>query len=90
MDAELVIRFRNVLPDGGIAEAVIWRQADPLAPSKHWFKYRLAYVVDGKRVIGFHNERGKGDHKHVGDKEYPYTFIDVDRLVDDFMREVKK
>jgi hypothetical protein len=26
--------------------------------------YRLALVVDGERVIGYDNERGKGDHKH--------------------------
>ncbi|MEK7075072.1 MAG: DUF6516 family protein, partial [Patescibacteria group bacterium] len=41
-------------------------------PSEHPFKYRLAFVHDGKRIVGYDNERGKGDHKHLGKKEMPY------------------
>ena len=43
-----------------------------------------------ERVVGFDNERGKGDHKHFGDQEEPYTFVDVDRLIDDFIQEVER
>ncbi len=48
------------------------------------------YVVDGERIIGFDNERGKGDHKHVGACELPYQFVGVDRLIDDFQAEVER
>ncbi len=89
MDAELVIRFRDVL-SGGIVVGVVWQMADPVPPSDHPFKYRLAYLVNDERVVGFDNERGKGDHKHVGTEEYAYAFVDVDRLIDDFWREVEK
>mgnify|MGYP007127681992 FL=1 len=41
-------------------------------------------------MFGFDNERGKGDHKHFGDQEEPYTFVDVDRLIDDFIQEVER
>ncbi|OIQ80624.1 hypothetical protein GALL_376090 [mine drainage metagenome] len=90
MKAELVTRFRNVLHEGGLVEVVVWRLPHPVPPSAHAFKYRLAYVVSGERVVGFDNERGKGDHKHVGAKESPYRFVDVDRLIDDFQLEVEK
>jgi hypothetical protein len=43
-----------------------------------------------KRVVGFDNERGKGDHKHLGGKESVYRFVSVDQLLDDFLAEVER
>jgi len=40
--------------------------------------------------VGFDNERGKGDHFHLNDAEYPYTFIGIDPLIEDFLAEVEK
>jgi hypothetical protein len=37
-----------------------------------------------------HNERGKGDHKHVGEQELPYEFVSVAQLRADFLQEVKR
>ena len=90
MKAELITRFRDIAEDGTGLEMVVWRVPDPVPPSEHRFKYRLVYVVAGRRVVGFDNERGKGDHKHFGDREEPYTFVDVDRLIDDFIQEVER
>jgi hypothetical protein len=42
-----------------------------------------------QRVVGFDNERGKGDHMHVAGKEAPYVFTTVDRLVEDFIAAVE-
>jgi hypothetical protein len=33
---------------------------------------------------------GTGDHCHIGDHERPYPFTTVDRLIDDFFREVDR
>jgi hypothetical protein len=54
---------------GGIIEMVIWQLpgVDPERP--HGLKYRLVYVKDGQRLVGYDNEQGKGDHKHIGEKE---------------------
>ena len=90
MKAELITRFRDIADDGTGLEMVVWRVPDPVPPSGHSFKYRLVYVESGRRVVGFDNERGKGDHKHFGDQEAPYTFVDVDRLIDDFIQEVER
>ena len=90
MKASLVLRFRDIMADGGLIEMVVWRLAQELPPSRHCFKYRLVYVVDGERIIGFDNERGKDAHKHVGVRESRYRFVDVDRLIDDFQAEVER
>lgn len=58
--------------------------------SGHVFKYRLALVVDGRCVLRYDNEPGKGDHRHFGKKEHPYVFSTPQRLLDDFWSEVDK
>ena len=49
----------------GFVEIVIWRVPKLVLPSEHSFKYRLVYIVDGERIVGYDNERGKGDHTHI-------------------------
>jgi len=89
MKAELITRFRNLSEKGTGMEMVVWRVPAPVPPSGHGYKYRLVYVVEGRRVIGFDNERGKGDHIHRGEQQLPYEFAGVDQLIDDFIREVE-
>jgi hypothetical protein len=86
----LITRFRDISTAGDGIEMVVWRVAGPVPPSSHGYKYRLVYVASGKRVIGFDNERGKGDHCHVDGEERTYRFIDIDRLIGDFIAEVDK
>jgi hypothetical protein len=73
----------------GFVEIVIWEVPKPVPPSEHAFKYRLVYIVDGQRVVGYDNERGKGDHKHFGENEYPYKWISPSQLMKDFMSDVE-
>ncbi|RJF89498.1 hypothetical protein D3874_23075 [Oleomonas cavernae] len=89
MKAELLIRERVVYPDGGLVEMVVWRLPAPVPPTKHGFKYRLAYVVGGERVLGYDNERGKGDHRHVRGSEELIVFTTIDALLDRFVSEVE-
>lgn len=72
----------------GFVEIIIWQVPKPVPPSGHSFKYRLVYVAQGKRVVGYDNERGKGDHRHVGDREAPYQFVDIPTLLHDFWQDV--
>lgn len=88
MAATLITRFKQVTADGGVIELVVWRLPAPVPPSQHGFKYRAVYVDGGKRIVGFDNERGKGDHMHVGDRERPYHFTTVAKLVEDFIAAV--
>ncbi len=73
----------------GFVEIVIWQIPQPAPPSGHPYKYRLVYVVNGQRVVGYDNERGKGDHKHMGDREEPYHFVNPQQLMADFMADVR-
>lgn len=88
MAAQLITRFKNVTPEGDILELVVWKVPVPVPPTRHGFKYRAVYVVDGERIIGFDNERGKGDHCHLDGVEVPYNFTTVEQLVEDFIAAV--
>ena len=88
-DAELLLRTRNAHA-GGVVEMVVWRVPRPVPPSEHGFKYRLVFVRDGERIVGYDNERGKGDHKHLVGRETRYRFVDIESLVRDFLRDVEK
>ena len=89
MKARLITRFKDITPEGGVIEVVVWRVPEPVPPSEHGFKYRAAYAVGGVRVVGFDNERGKGDHCHIQGRERPYRFTSVEQLVEDFIAAVE-
>ena len=90
MKAKALIDTRIVYAENAFAELVLWRLPQPLAGSTHRFKYRLAYVVAGECVIRYDNEAGKGDHRHIGKRESSYAFVDVDTLLADFQRDIRK
>jgi len=90
MSATLIIERRIIFGDRDFAEVVAWRVPEPVPPSEHHIKYRLAYIVHGRRVIGFDNERGRGDHRHDGDRVSEYRFQGVDRLLDDFASAIEQ
>jgi len=90
MKAELIHREKSGLPDGSIVEMVIWRLPEPTAGSRYPFKYRLFYGRVGERIVGFDNERGKGDHCHLDGAEHRYIFTSVENLVRDFLAEIRK
>ena len=56
----------------------------------HGLKYSLVYIVNGERVIGYDNAERRGDHRHDGDREEPYRFTSLDRLVSDFLKDVAR
>jgi len=90
MKAKPLTRRTERRDDGSAIHLVIWELEAPLAPCRHPYKYRLAYVVDGVCVVRYDNERGKGDHRHVGEVEQDYVFSTPRQLVADFMTDVKE
>ena len=89
MEAELLFRGRQVLSETDFVEIVVWRVPRSVRGSPHELKYRLALVSKEACVLRYDNEAGKGDHKHVGEREIPYRFIDLDTLQADFWRDVE-
>jgi hypothetical protein len=88
MKAGLLLWERHQLSGNAFAELRIWRVPSSVKGSAHAYKYALAYVVEGECVLRYDNEAGKGDHRHVGDIEEPYTFATPDRLLADFWSDV--
>lgn len=88
MKAVLLARTKDVRDDGSIVEVVVWELSEPFPLSTHPFKYRLYYGADGVSRVRYDNERGKGDHRHIGEKEEDYTFTTIDQLLDDFERDI--
>jgi len=89
MKAERLFHQRIDFDDCAIVEMVIWRVPSPVSPSAHGLKYSLFFGRAGIRLVGYDNERGKGDHRHFQGKETPYTFTTVEQLVADFWADVK-
>lgn len=88
--ATLLFEDRTVYPDGAILEMRIWRLPEPDAERSHGLKYSLFYGRDGRRVIDYDNERGKGGHRHYGSREEPYAFSTAERMVADFLDDVER
>ena len=85
----MIYRHRVDFDDGAILEIVLWRLPSSIDGCSHPFKYRLFYGHHDRRVIGYDNERPKGDHRHRDDIEETYIFESPEKLIDDFLREVE-
>ena len=91
MPATRIFHDKAIYPDdGAIVEMTIWEVPEPVPGSARRLKYSLFYGYPGRRVVSYDNERGKGDHRHLGDREEPYTFTTVEQLVADFLEDVRK
>jgi hypothetical protein len=73
MPAEPLLDERHVLSESAFVELVVWRVPAPVRGSQ-----------DGECVLRYDNEAGKGDHRHVRDKEREYQFKDAEQLLADF------
>lgn len=89
MKAKRLFYDKATLPDGSIVEMVIWQLPQATAERAHGLKYSLFYGRDGKRIVGYDNELGKGDHKHIGARESRYRFVSVEKLLADFLNNVE-
>ena len=90
MSAVLLAKERTVLSEEAFFETVIWQVPAPVPGSAHLCKYRLALVVKGDCVLRYDNERGKGDHRHVGEHEEPITFSSLDDLLIAFQQDIER
>ena len=88
MKAVLLLDERRAIDLNRFVELTVWQVPRPVHASSHLFKYRLAFVVEGICVLRYDNETGKGDHRHVGAVESPYTFSTPEQLHADFMADV--
>jgi hypothetical protein len=90
MVAQLLHHSKYFYRDGAIREMILWKLPTKTKFNRHGFKYRLYYgLEDGTSIVRYDNEKGKGDHRHFGDREEPYFFKNVDTLIADFLKDIE-
>ena len=88
MRGRLVLHEKVTDDLGNTVEMKIWQV--PVSEDKpHGYKYSLVYIVGGRRVVGYDNAEGKGDHRHFMEKESDYPLRSLRRLVRDFQADVE-
>lgn len=90
MAAIPLARVKEIREDGSVVEIVIWELPESLPPCTHRYKYRLYFGAQGVSRVRYDNERGKGDHRHVGRDEAAYLFTTLEQLIDDFRADVER
>ncbi|EAS1727470.1 hypothetical protein LM12_06195 [Salmonella enterica] len=89
MPADLLIKKRDYFPnEDAFTSITVWVVDPSIRGSQHNYKYSLAYVVQDVCVMRYDNEAGKGDHKHIGNSEFPVTFSGLDDLIRQFYDDV--
>jgi hypothetical protein len=88
---KLIYQSKLIYPDGAVQKMIIWQLPQKSHSTLHDLKYRLYYGdVKGRSLVRYDNETGKGDHKHINNKEEVYHFSTVEKLVEDFQKDINK
>ncbi len=90
MNATRIFYDKAVLADGAIVEMTIWQLHQTTIERPPGLKYSLFFGRDGQRLVGYDNERGKGDHRHIGVLQTRYKFVSIEQLVADFLADVER
>jgi Family of unknown function (DUF6516) len=88
MKAKLVFHTKTVKGDE-IVEVRIWQTPESI-DRPHGIKFSVVYVKGGKRLLGYDNAEQKGYHRHFLDKEEPYEFESIRKLIDDFKSDLER
>ena len=90
-DALIEEQYKERLPDGSIIEMNIWTLPEATTERPHGYKYRLNFCLpDGTTLVRYDNKTGKGDHKHLKGLEVPYVFTTIDKLTEDFFKDIER
>ncbi len=87
MTSRLIIHTKEVKEDE-MVEIKVW-QVPKTKNTPDGVKISVVYVRNGKRLIGYDNAEGKGYHRHFKDREGPYSFSNVQTLLNDFKNDLR-
>ena len=90
MRATRLFHDKTSLPDGSMVEMSIWRVPAVDSERPHGLKHSLFFGRDGRRIVAYDNERGKGNHKHIEGRESRCRFVSMEQLVADFLMDVER
>lgn len=90
MKAEPLLKTKRAVAEAAFVDIKVWHVPQKVRGSNHDLKYSLALVHHDECVLRYDNEADKGDHKHIGDREVAYRFVDLARLEADFWKDVEE
>lgn len=91
MKARKVFERRLLISEDTVCRMIIWALPKPSEERPHGLKYRLHFgTMDGETYVRYDNEQGKGDHRHYGNHEEPCIFSTYEKLISDFLSDVKR
>jgi hypothetical protein len=90
MRARLILDSKTVLSDGRIVQRRVWQLPNSTADRAHGLKYNLYCGMEGRTIVRYDNETGKGDHRHTGPEEIDesYCFTSLAQLLSDFEADI--
>lgn len=90
MKAQLIKYVKAIDELNNTIEIKVWQLPESSEDKPHRYKYSLVYIVEDVRVIGYDNAEGKGDHRHYKDAEKRYSFKGIERLLEDFHKDIER
>lgn len=89
MKATLWVYEKKIYKRDTILEMKLWSvQKSKSYPDGIKYSLIVIDIENNKRVL-MDNHRPKGHHYHIDDDEFSYTYITIDRLLEDFKSLVK-
>ncbi len=86
MSAVLILHTKEIRGNE-IVEIKVW-QVPRSKAFPHGVKYSIAYIRDGKRLLGYDNAERKGHHRHYRDKEESCGFVDMWKTIAAFKKDL--
>ena len=84
----LIRQRKRIFDDGMILEMALWDV--PVLGRPHRLEYALFYGNAGGRLIGYDNTAGDHEHRRYrGHEAQHYQFVTPERLVADFLADVR-
>jgi len=68
----------------------VWRLPAASPERPHGLKYRLYCGRDGRCLVRYDNETGKGGHRHARSTESGYAFTMPEQLLADFRHDIAR
>jgi hypothetical protein len=77
MKARKVMDDKLVLADGRLIQRLVWQLPEATAERPHGLKYRLYCGREGRCIVRYDNETGKGDHVHYGEDDERHPLLNL-------------
>jgi|SRR6516225_10233603 hypothetical protein len=88
----VIFEARDVIGRGRFLQEVRISTFSPSSEVPEGIRYSLCLVelASGEVVLLYDVHRGKSHHRHLRGKETSYQFVNEDKLLDDFLRDVAR